>query len=110
MTLLHQIIKAIAAAVILFLFVFTDDGLAADQIAGQAYAMENCSRFHALGTTDASHSGKAPPFRVVARKYKLEYLQEALAEGIVTGHNMMPEFILTPQQIDNLLAYFETLK
>lgn len=92
------------------LLMFTSGGLAADQIAGKEFAAQNCSRCHAISATDASPYAKAPPFRVVARKYKLEYLQEALAEGIVTGHNTMPEFILTPVQIDDLLAYFETLK
>ncbi len=93
-----------------FLLMFTSGGSAADQIAGEEFAAQNCSRCHATGATDASPYAKAPPFRVIARKYKLEYLQEALAEGIVTGHNPMPEFILTPVQIDDLLAYFETLK
>jgi cytochrome c len=47
---------------------------------------------------------------VLARKYKLEDLEEALAEGIVTGHNVMPEFSLTPQQIDDLLAHIRQLR
>ena len=92
------------------LLMFTRGGWAADHIAGEEFAVQNCGRCHAIAATGASPYANAPPFRVVARKYKLEYLQEALAEGIITGHNPMPEFILTPVQIDNLLAYFKTLK
>ena len=83
---------------------------AAERSAGAILAENNCARCHAIDKIGLSPNRKAPPFRVISHKYKLEYLQEALAEGIVTGHNMMPEFVLTPKQIDDLLAYFQTLK
>jgi cytochrome c len=83
---------------------------AADPRAGQAFAIENCSRCHAIGGKGSSPNLKAPPFRAVARKYKLEDLEEGFAEGIVTGHNSMPEFTLTPRQIDDLLAHMRRLK
>ena len=53
---------------------------------------------------------KAPPFRNVVRKYDPSQLQEALAEGIVTGHNDMPEFVFEPDQISAIIAYLKTLK
>jgi mono/diheme cytochrome c family protein len=37
-------------------------------------------------------------------------LEEALAEGIVTGHNEMPEFSFEPEQIASIVAYLQTLK
>ena len=39
-------------------------------------------------------------------------MAEALAEGIVTGHGPvnMPEFVLTPDQIDALLAYLVSIQ
>jgi cytochrome c len=83
---------------------------AISQRAGEIFATDNCAQCHAIGKLGFSPYAKAPPFRVVANKYKLEYLQEALAEGILTGHNTMPEFILSPRQIDDLLAYLQTLK
>jgi cytochrome c len=96
--------------VTMLLISFTGESLAADQISGETFAKDNCARCHAIDKSSASPYHKALPFRVIAGKYKLEFLQEALAEGIVTGHNVMPEFILSPKQIDDLLAYFQTLK
>jgi len=32
-----------------------------------------------------------------------------LAEGIVVGHPLMPEFIIDPPEIDALLTYIESL-
>ena len=37
-------------------------------------------------------------------------LAEALAEGIMTAHPQMPVFTFTPEQIDDLLAYLDSLK
>jgi mono/diheme cytochrome c family protein len=83
---------------------------AADSRAGRAFARENCSRCHAIDRVGASPLGKAPPFRDIARRYKIADLEEALAEGIVTGHPGMPEFELTPRQIDDLLAHMRRLR
>jgi cytochrome c len=103
----------ILATIILFVMTLlvasTLGGHAADRRAGEIFAIENCSSCHAIGGRGASPNRKAPPFRVVARKYKLEDLEEGLAEGIVTGHNSMPEFTLTPRQIDDLLAHMRRL-
>ena len=38
--------------------------------------------------------GLAPPFRDLPKRYPVENLAEALAEGIVTGHPARPRFIL----------------
>jgi hypothetical protein len=40
------------------------------------------------------------------------YLAEALAEGIVTGHGpiRMPEFVFSPEEIDDLLAYLRSVQ
>ncbi|MGL4636133.1 MAG: c-type cytochrome [Beijerinckiaceae bacterium] len=108
----HQFV--IWAAVILASFAIflasTARGRASDPRAGQAFAVENCSRCHAVGGTGASPNKKAPSLRSIARKYKLEDLEEGFAEGMVTGHNAMPEFTLTPREIDNLLAHMRRLK
>lgn len=83
---------------------------AADARAGRAFAAENCSRCHAIDRTGSSPLRKAPPFPQIARRYKLSELEEALAEGIVTGHSGMPEFELTPRQIENLLAHMRSVR
>ena len=65
-----------------------------DIAAGQKLVEANCSRCHAIGLSDKSPLAKAPPFREVVTRYPPESLGEALVEGIVTGHNEMPEFVL----------------
>jgi mono/diheme cytochrome c family protein len=53
--------------------------------------------------------GLAPPFRDLPKRYPVEHLAEALAEGIVAGHPAMPRFVLEPREIDALLAYMSSL-
>jgi cytochrome c len=69
----------------------------------------NCGRCHATGEDDASKHAEAPPFRVVVTRYPPENLAEALAEGIVSGHPDMPEFVFQPAEIEAILAYLGTL-
>lgn len=76
---------------------------------GEAVAEENCGRCHALGRSDTSPHKEAPPFREVAKRYKLEDLAESLAEGIVTGHPDMPVVALKEDQIDAFLTYLGSL-
>lgn len=70
----------------------------------------NCARCHAIDAGSASPNDKAPPFRDVVKKYDPDALQEALAEGIITGHNNMPEFEFDPDDATAIIAYLETLK
>jgi cytochrome c len=108
----HRIlhIAAIIPVAITIVIASTAGGRASDARAGAAFATENCSRCHATGGTGLSPNRRAPSFRAIARKYKLEDLEESFAEGIMTGHNTMPEFTLSPQQIDDLLAHLRRLK
>ena len=52
----------------------------------------------------------APPFRVLHRRYPVEDLAEAFAEGIVTGHPTMPEFALDAAQVNDFVAYLKSLE
>ncbi len=79
------------------------------QARGRALAQENCGGCHAIGETGASPVAKAPPFRDLHKKYPVENLQEALAEGIV-AHPEMPEFKLTPEQVNELIGYMKMLE
>jgi mono/diheme cytochrome c family protein len=82
----------------------------ANVTAGEMLLAANCSGCHAIGLTGRSANRKAPPFRDVARRYDPSNLEEALAEGIVTGHNEMPEFVFAPEQITQIIAYLNSLK
>lgn len=77
---------------------------------GKVYARAHCARCHAIGPAGRSPFRPAPPFRTLHQRYPVEWLAEALAEGISTGHPAMPEFVLDPDQIDDLLSYLKTLR
>lgn len=76
---------------------------------GRALVADNCGPCHAIGKDDASPHAQAPPFRDVLKNYPAENLSEALAEGIVSGHPDMPEFVFEPTQIDEIIVYLNTL-
>lgn len=76
---------------------------------GRALAEQHCARCHAIGRDDTSPLPPAVPFRELPRRYPVEQLAEAFAEGIVTGHPDMPEFSFEPPQIGALLAYIGSL-
>lgn len=76
---------------------------------GRAFTEANCARCHAVGTTDHSPNPRSIPFRFVARLYPIEYLAEALAEGIAVSHEM-PEFVLEADEIEPLLLYLDSIQ
>jgi cytochrome c len=77
---------------------------------GKTFAVANCARCHAVDRVSSSPLKIAPPFRTLHKRYPIETLAEALAEGIQTGHPTMPEFQLDPDQIHDLLSYLKTLE
>lgn len=79
---------------------------------GRAIAERNCARCHAIGKTGLSRNPKSPPFRTLSQRYPLEGLEEALAEGIIVGHQglEMPHFRLSPPQIDAFIAYLKSVQ
>lgn len=92
------------------IFIGQGVALADDHVAaGRALAERLCARCHAIGATDGSPLAKAPPFKTFKSKWPLSYLEEALAEGIVTGHEDMPQFTFSPDEIQQLLSHIESL-
>ena len=77
---------------------------------GQLFAQTNCATCHAVGPLGDSPLPLAPPFRTLHDKYPVENLEEALAEGIVTGHPNMPQFELDIAQVRDLIAYLKSLE
>jgi len=72
---------------------------------GQALLAMHCARCHAIASTGDSPHRQAPPFRTLGQKYPVEWLGEALGEGLSTGHPDMPEFVFKPQEINAILTY-----
>ncbi len=77
---------------------------------GRTLAEENCARCHAIGAGDESAHEDAPAFRTLSAKYPVASLEEALAEGIVSGHPDMPELAFPPEQVAALIAYLESVQ
>ena len=77
---------------------------------GRTFAQANCSNCHSIDKVTPSPLSIAPPFRDLHRRYPVETLEEALGEGIVTGHPTMPEFKLAPDQVRNFIAFLKTLE
>jgi mono/diheme cytochrome c family protein len=77
---------------------------------GKTFVLRNCAKCHAIDRVTESPLRIAPPFRTLHERYPIETLEEALAEGIMTGHPTMPVFRLDPDQIHDLLAYLKTLE
>lgn len=97
------------AAAILLTAITTSAGDESRLAYGRSLIEENCSRCHAVASTDESTHPEAPAFRNLSQRYPIETLEEALGEGISTGHPDMPEFIAEPEQIDAIIAYIESL-
>jgi cytochrome c len=76
---------------------------------GQAIAQKHCGRCHAIDDASDSPMGLAPPFRDLSKRYPIENLAEALAEGMVTGHPAMPRFTFEPREIEALLTFIASL-
>lgn len=91
---------------------------------GRRIAQNRCAACHLIdnkvdgarrGGAHASPNPSAPPFQVIAMTYDPSDLEEALAEGIVVGHNVkgdaeMPEFALSAREAGALVAYLQTLR
>jgi cytochrome c len=105
-------IRAVLAATVLSA-AFTGAAVPADAASpqqGKRLALLYCSRCHSIDKVSPSPLSIAPPFRTLHERYPIDTLQEALAEGIITGHPSMPEFRFEGDQIDDLLAYLKTLE
>lgn len=77
---------------------------------GLELAEIHCASCHAIGHSDVSMQAGAPAFRELSGRYPLENLEESLAEGIVTGHDGMPEFAFESEDIDAFLGYLTSIQ
>lgn len=77
---------------------------------GRQIAVSNCSSCHAIGRSGESRHPMSPPFRYLSQNYRVNELEEAFAEGVLVGHPDMPEFTLSPEDIDALLSYIQSVQ
>ena len=77
---------------------------------GLTIARTYCMRCHSIDRVSPSPLAIAPPFRTLHKKYPVENLEEAMAQGISTGHPTMPEFRFDTDQISDFIAFLKTLE
>ena len=77
---------------------------------GEALLSRNCARCHATGTAGFSPHPEAPPFRTLSRRYPVEGLAEALAEGLFVGHPDMPQFTFEPRDVGAIISYLKSIQ
>ena len=82
----------------------------AQQARGGELAARHCGSCHAVGPIGESPAPEAPPFRTLSRNYRVDTLEEALAEGISVGHPAMPHFQFPPEDVDALIAYLQSVQ
>jgi len=109
MLLLRQS-AACGALVVVVLLSSMAPAAAANPQQGKRLALVYCARSHAIDKVSPSPLKIAPPFRTLHERYPVEMLQEALAEGIVTGHPTMPQFSFDADQVGDFIAFLKTLE
>lgn len=77
---------------------------------GNELLAQKCSRCHAIGRTGSSSHRQAPAFRTLGKRYPIDTLAEALAEGLSTGHPDMPDFVFDIEDVGAILAYLESIQ
>lgn len=81
---------------------------AADAKAGAATAKQWCTSCHTVSASSGTGRDTAPPFARIAGRPDFD--AEALRAFLANPHPPMKELNLTRSEIDNLVAYIETLK
>lgn len=93
------------------LFALIPYAMAEDDLAkGAALLHKNCGSCHATGRTDVSRDKDAPPFRTLGKRYPIDSLEEALAEGMLSGHPDMPEFSFDADEVGAIIAYLKSIQ
>ncbi|MDP3802332.1 cytochrome c [Brevundimonas sp.] len=77
---------------------------------GRLLTSTACAGCHATGSTGDSPLPDATPLREIVRRYPMNRLEEAFAEGLVTTHPAMPGYIFRASEIDDIVAWLETLE
>jgi len=77
---------------------------------GEELLRTECARCHAIGRSGTSANSEAPPFRQLSRKYPIDGLAEALAEGLSVGHAEMPEFVFDADEVAAIIAYLKSIQ
>ena len=77
---------------------------------GEELLARNCGSCHAVGRSGESAHKFALAFRTLGQRYPIESLEEALGEGIMSGHPDMPEFKFDAGDVGAIIAYLKSIQ
>jgi mono/diheme cytochrome c family protein len=77
---------------------------------GEQLLQKNCASCHAIGRSGDSPHKFAPAFRTLGQRYPIESLEEALGEGIVSGHPDMPEYKFDADDVGDIIVYLKSIQ
>jgi len=83
---------------------------AAEPDRGEVLLRRHCGGCHAVGRAGESPKPPAPPLRELHKRYAPAALGEALAEGLLTGHPLMPEFRFEPDDVRAIIRYLDSIQ
>ena len=92
------------------LTIVTHVSIAQDLKRGETLLTRDCASCHAVGRNGESPNKTAPPFRTLGQRYPVESLEEALGEGILSGHPDMPEFKFDAGEVGAIIAYLKSIQ
>ena len=102
--------KVLSSAALLWAAAVLPADAASDIKQGEALLTRDCARCHAVGRTGNSPRSDAPAFRTLGARYPIESLEEALGEGIMSGHPDMPEFNFDADQVGAIIDYLKSIQ
>ncbi len=76
---------------------------------GRKLAETHCARCHAIDKQLRSPNPRAPTFRGLHAQHPAMALREPLTRGIFAPHDEMPKFSLSNTEIDEIVAYINSL-
>ena len=102
--------KRLAAPALFFALIVPAVAAEGDRPDGEALLQKHCGACHATARTDVSRDKTAPAFRTLGQRYPIESLEEALAEGMLSGHPDMPEFSFDADQVGAIIDYLKSIQ
>jgi len=75
---------------------------------GRAIAARKCAACHAIGRDDERPHAIVTPFRELHTRYPIDMLIDAQETGVISGHDEMPMFELSREDMRALLAYIDS--
>ncbi|HME28575.1 MAG TPA: cytochrome c [Pseudolabrys sp.] len=102
--------RARIAPILIIALVTAQQAIAQSPRRGEELLTQNCASCHAIGRNGESPNKSAPAFRSLGQRYPIESLEEALGEGIMSGHPDMPEFTFDAKDVGAIIAYLKSIQ